>query len=138
MPRSGVLQRSRLKLVIIPGIGRRWATAKKIITSSGRFIGTVQLANENPMHGRLRPYLICSWNRRAGWDCGRVNRQSHHQQELQRYPHGRQFTPDLFIKQLAIHRTGSGGRRSKKRRSCFGKKALPILPVVTLSRDRYG
>jgi hypothetical protein len=33
-----------------------------------------------------------------------VNRQSHGQQELKRYSHGRQFIADSFIKQLAIHR----------------------------------
>src|SRR6476660_2513800 len=74
--------------------------------SSGSFIGTVQLADEHPMHGRLRPYLVCSRYGRTGrTGCYRVNCQSHHQQELQRYLHGHQLSCNSFIRQFAIFET---------------------------------
>jgi len=62
----------------------------------------MQLADEHPMHGRLRPYLIGSGYGRAGCGCcRRVHRQSHRQQELKHDPHGRQFIADSFSAQSA-------------------------------------
>jgi hypothetical protein len=42
-----------------------------------------------------------------------VNRQAHHQQELQRYSHGRQFIADSFIAQLQLTEILEVARRSK-------------------------